>query len=367
MPIINPSKGKFVNPQLCYTGTPARSATHLQPAWNTFQYLRGYGALQYVASYIGRPVIDDNGNEDADFYVITGFPEKVGTTTTTRDLFLYLLGWSNTNLAGNETIVWHDVVGDAGVSLYDTGCADSQTDTAATGPTGAVHAHNVTVTPVAIGTDDGFKMSHVDCDNILPACLLVAGAPATSTLDADQAVTPLTQFEVHSPLRGIDESTAPDDFGNIGALAYYQNTDDSVAHNSRSCMMQVCYPVGNYAEDTVAYTDTRADGTPSDYTYKLMPRQGLWTTSDVSCDLALCISGDNGAKIKLSTTVAGDSWIYTLAGGCNKTLIVGSDGDGDAKLDVRVAGDYLKIESLTEEGNDLTIHTVSIWEPGTIA
>ncbi len=357
----NPARGKFANPQYCYTFTPARGALHGNQVWASFQHLRNWLSGQFVGAYSGRNVLAMNGNGNADFYVITGFPVKVDTTNPTRDLFIHLKNFQHTSLSGNESITWYDTIGGSSDTLFPASPVTDAVDDS-WNPTGREHSLSASVTPVATSTNNGFKMSLLDCNGVFPSRFLVCGAPTGPTITNDQAITGQGQFSGGAPLKGIDASTTPDNFGTVGAIAYYQNTGDSAVHNTRSCLFQVCYPMGNFAENTTSFSSSREDDAGNDTTYKLTPRENLISGADLSCDVAMCITGDDGVQVKLSCATSGDSYTYTLSGAHTADLVTAA-----GVLDVNISGDKMKIETLTENGKSVVLHTVSVWEPYTIA
>ena len=77
----------------------------------------------------------------------------------------------------------------------------------------------------------------------------------------------------------------------------------------------------------------------------------------------MVVTGDEGAKVKLSSATGADTWEYTVpAGGVTDALVTTSDGDSSF-LKVAPNGDKIKMESLTGNPGDLLIKTVSVWEP----
>ncbi len=365
MTIKTPTVGKFINWKSALVGEPAMSSAFGAPLVHTFNHLRQFRAGEYVASYSGRCNHLINGNDANKFHIITRFPVQSGAGDV--PVIITAKNWKRGYAAGNETWEWYKDYGDgaADSTPYSSGAVSASVanDTADSHANGAGNEFAVDVTPVAIGTADGFRCSRLDVTNAMIHRLNVFGCPVDPDIDADEAVVRLASVSVGRPLRGYVHGT---DDGTIGALIHFTDDDgtngtDSVIHNTCRPLFNTPYALGVHLNDEAAYIPIRSDSADNSMTYKVKARNLTGAVGDISCDVAVVISGDAGARIRMSSTTAADNTVYTLGGG-DAAPILKTTSDFTGTLDIDPAGDEITIEALSGAGNDIYIHTVSLWE-----
>ena len=376
--ITNPHFVQAINERLCRTGMPVRGDV-LAKAWYTVQCLRNWRMGDFVANYFGRDSESDNGDPTAgttsSYYIITGFPvrasggaHKLGVVAR-----LWKRGFDTgggTPLPQTELWEWYKDKADAsGDTLYS---APTPT-TAATGSSiqytdGATREFFVDVTPTT--SNDGFRASKLTSAYALVHSLGVFGAPAALDLDEDQAIVTLSDIAPGQTVRGYDGGVGD----SLGALVHYTNSGaaDSAVACSRRCLLQTPYPIGAWADGTTSWTPIRQDSVSSApqsaQTYKVKPRKlAEGATADLDCDVALVITADAGAQIRLSSATAGDTWTYTCGTDAAKLVTTGAGtGAAGSGLAIDPDGDYVTVETLCGTGKTLQLHAVSLWEPTSI-
>ncbi len=371
----NPRKAPLVNPQQCYTGSPASSPNLGASMQQAFTHLRNWRSGEFIAHYAGRPDEAVNGNATAgttsSYYIITGFPAKHDTSDPDRNLIAIVQNWEKGySGAVNEAWKWYKTAGGALTqTLWDeyahgTGVTD---DTKNVKPSGTAHHFGsegkpMLVTPTA--SNDGFQVSKLTSDYALTASLVVFSAPVEDSLELEQIVAPLGNFYPGETLRGYDG----DEGRSVGAVAHLIDAGDSVVHNTRRVMFQTCYPLGCRNTGTAGWVSVRADSATNPYTYRVKPSNLNAGTSLVDCLPALVITADSGAEIRYIDTTSGENWTYTSAGD-SAALIHASDGvssrAGYVGMPVTATA-YSEIEvQITGNTKDVTIHTASLWGPST--
>ena len=376
MTIINPPIGKFINWHRALVGDPAMSAAFGAPMVKTFNHLRRFRAMEYIASYSGRCNYAINGNDSNVFHVISRFPVRKSGDDATA--IITSKQWRRGYGSGSETWEWYKDIGDVAVdkTLYSAGAASATVtdDTAASHANGPAREFSVDVEPVAIGTDDGFRCSRLEISNAMLHRLNIFGCPLEPDLSNDEALIGLADISVGRVLQGWDEANSDD--GTIGTLCHYMDGDssdvvtgtDSVIHNTARALFNTPYALGVHLNDEAALISIRQDSSGNAMTYKVKARNLTGGVGDVVCDIAIVISGDAAARIKLSSATAGDSAVYTIPGGglANPTLVTSSSfvGTNHANaLGIDPDGDTITIEALSGAGNDFYIQAVSLWEP----
>ncbi len=378
----NPPLGEFVNWQTAYVGEVPSSNKLGKRLVKTFNHLRRYRAQEYIASYSGRYDPAVNGNWASRFHIITRFP--VRDSGDDAQIVINLKRWEiGRGVAGPIDVLvdWYKAYGGAltitlrecfipVAEVTDDGINDDPSGFYAEwmeGVDGAGDTQPLTVTPVAIGTNDGFQCSRLNVDNIVVHRLNVMGCPHNPTLEDDESLVSLSDVATGQTLRGWDEGN---DDGTIGTLCHYMDGDaseqvtgtDSVIHNTSRALFNTPYALGVHLNNEAAYIPIRSDAADNAMTYKVMPRNLTGGATDIACDPAIVVSGDIGARVKFSSTTAGDTAIYTLVAG-DAAPKLRTTSDFSSSLDIDPDGDTITIEALSGAGNDIYIHTVSLWEP----
>ena len=375
MPITNPRIGKFINWKSSYIGDPADSVRLGIPAATTFNHLRRYRAMEYLASYSGRRDPDINGNSLSEFHIISRFP--VRENGGDADIIINAHNWKKQYGAVNESWLWYKDYGDAfatrlilkDVAAPTVGGDDADNDY----PTGAygewsegVDAagddQSLVVTPQAIGTADGFRCSRLDVTNAVVHRLNVFGCPHEPTLSEAEALVSLSDFNVDETLRGWDDANSDD--GTVGTLCHYMDAGDSVVHNTSRPLFNTCYALGVYQTGVAAPgASLRRDSVGNAQTYRVKPRNLTGAAGNVDCDPAIVLSGGAGAVVTLSSSIAGDSVTYTIPGGglANPTLKTVSDFTDALEVDPDL--DYITVKGTSAGGIELHVQAVSLWEP----
>ena len=368
--IINPRKGPFVNRETAFGGELALSnslGANLVNAWN---HLRRWRAGEYIASYSGRVDPAINGDNLSKFHIITRFPEQVDGSdvqivVTQKN---WMIGYAG---AVNEKTEWRKLFGGAVTETPYDSLAPPNTitigDTATSLPSGDYHEYEFEVTPEAIGTADGFRCSRLDITNAVVHQLNVFGCPIEPDIDKASALVGLSDVAVGQTMRGFIQGTSD---GTVGALIHYMDDDgtngvDSVVHNSCRPLFQTPYALGVHLNNEANYIPIRSDANDVSMTYKVKARNLTGNAvDDVACDPAIVISGDAGARIKMSSTTAADNVVYTIPGGGIPQAVpeLKTTTDFGDTLNIDPAGDTITIEALSGAGNDVWIQTVSLWE-----
>jgi len=363
--IINPRRGPFVNRETAYGGEVALSTALGSKLVKAFNHLRRFRAGEYVASYNGRVDPAINGNHVSKFHIITRFPVQadaadVQLVATQKN---WMIGYGG---GVNEKTEWRKLYG-GGVTEtpYDAAAPPAAVtdDTSISLPSGDYHEYEFGVTPEAIGAADGFRCSRLDITNAVVHQLNVFGCPIEPDLDADAALVGLSDAAVGRVLQGYVDGT---DDGTIGALVHYMDDDgttgvDSVIHNTCRPLFNTPYALGVHLNNEAAFIPIRSDTNDNSMTYAVEARNLTGGAGDIACDIAVVISGDAGAQIKLSSTIAVDNSTYTLGGG-DGAPILKTTSDFSGTLNIDPGGDFITIEALSGAGNDVYIHTVSLWE-----
>lgn len=374
MPITQKKYPILVDPRRAQVGEPAVRYSHALAMTQSFLHERNWRGIEYVAGYIGRPDTKVNGNGASQFHIITGSPVKADTGDPTRKLHFRLENWRTTDFgAASESNTWYDTIGGASVSLTTAAKVAGTSDAWVDGANGNKYDYLVNYTPVGTGVDDGFKLHRLDATNQLVKTLAAWEEPEAGTVSSSEGIVSMTNFGVNQPINGYDVSAS--DPGTMGAIAYYQQTGDSVMHNTRRCIHQICYAMSAYTEAT-SWTHVRQDGDGNPYNQLIKPR---WLNGEERiCEIALCATivvpeaGDAG--IRISSVTAGDVWTYTTSSTlATPTLITTSDGtstDNGAGGGLSVAvsddnefSDSFTLEAYADAGGSVKIHTVSLWEP----
>ena len=375
MTIKNPPVGKFINWHTALVGEPAMSAALGAPLVKTFNHLRRYRAMEYIASYSGRYEVAINGNDANEFHIISRFPVRASSDDATA--IITAKNWRRGYAAGSETWEWYKdyTDGAADATLYSSGAvSNSVTDDGVNShASGRGSEFAVDIEPQAINVDDGFRCSRLDVANAMIHRLNVFGCPAEPDLAADEALLGLADISVGRVLQGYDETNT--NAGTIGTLCHYMDGDssdavtgtDSVIHNTSRALFNTCYAKGVHLNDEAALISIRQDSDGDAQTYKVKPRNLTGGVTDVECDIAIMVWGDAGAGVQMVSSTAGDSSKYTIPGGglATPTLVTTADFTGATythKLGVDPAGDYITINALSGAGNDVYINTVSLWE-----
>jgi len=362
--ITNPRVGKFINWQCAYGGELAQSSAFGAPVVSTFNHLRQWRAGEYIASYSGRCNLAINGNSSNEFHIITRFPEQAGGGDV--PLIITAKKWQLGYGAVNEVWEWYkdytDIAADSTLYTSPATLNTVTDDTANSKAHGASREFAADVEPVDIATNDGFRCSRLDVDNAMLHRLNVFGCPLAATLDEDEAVVSNLDVSAGQPLRGYVDGT---DDGTVGAVAHYIDAEDSCIHNTARCLFQTPYAKGVHLNDEAILIPIRSDVNGVAMTYKVKPRNLTGGATDIACDIALVISGDEEAAVKFISNTAVDSSTITIpAGGyANPTLITTSHAACEGTLNIDPDGDYIEIQALSGAGNDIYIHTVSLWEP----
>jgi len=381
----NPPVGEFINWQTAYVGEPPSSNKLGKRLVNTFNHLRRYRAQEYIASYSGRYDPAVNGDWESRFHIITRFP--VRKSGDDAQIVISMKKWEiGRPVAGPIDLLvdWRKAYGGAVTitlsecfvpvaAVADDGINDDPSGFYTEwmeGVDGAGDTQPLTVTPVAINTNDGFQCSRLDVDNIVVHRLNVMGCPHNPMLEDDESLVSLSDVATGQVLRGWDEGNND---GTIGALCHYMDGDssdavtgtDSMIHNSCRPLFNTPYALGVHLNNEAAYIPIRSDAADAAMTYKVKPRNLTGGATDIACDIAVVISGDAAAELKfISNTAVDSSKIIIPAGGyANPTLITTSHAQCEGTLNVDPDGDFIEIQALSGAGNDIYIHAVSLWEP----
>jgi len=371
MTITNPPVGKFINWHTALTGDPAMSAQFGAPLVKTFNHLRRYRAMEYIASYSGRCDHTLNGNDANEFHVISRFPVRASGDDAQAIITAKL--WRRGYAAGNETWEWYKdyTDGAADDTLYSAGAVSNTV----TEDAGIMHAHGpgyefaVDIEPQAINTDDGFRCSRLDVSNAMIHRLNVFGCPHDPTLEAGEALVSLSDVSVGRVLQGWDEGN---DDGTIGTLCHYMDGDsseqvtgtDSVIHNTSRALFNTAYALGVYQTGVAAPGESlRQDSDGGAQTYRVKPRNLTGSGDKVPCDPAIIVYGGAGCVVTFSSSVAVDSVSYTIPGGglAAPTLVTVSDFTGQLEIDDEL--DYVTVSGTSAGGIELYVQAVSLWEP----
>lgn len=387
MTIYLPPTGTLLDYRLCYVGDPAMSA-HGQAMVDSSMHLRRWRSNDCIATYFGRPDESVNGNLTSGaagsetvgtFYIFSAFPVRVDAATlATRELIFHVRRWLKdyTAVAGTERWTWYPDAGAAGNTVLMTADADTGgvSDTYENSPGGQKSTWRVTVTP---GTaDDGFVLSKMTCTRVLPAIVQVSAAPCPPVISSAAAIYPPAEASVGRTLRGYDGGPGK----SIGAVTHYiDQATDGVVQSTRRCLFQTPYVLGAYQEASAsAYLRQDLDGNPQ--LYRVEARNLDGGSGRITCDVALCITADEGAKITIEAYdavggAAQDAWAYAVgAGGDTAAKVTTSDGTstvGGAGIGLSIkstAASYVGIKATTMDGEtplECRLHTVSLWEPAT--
>jgi len=282
--VNQPRVGELINWETAFVGEPALAAKFGAPMVRVFQHLRQYRAGEYVASYSGRCNLGINGNNANRFHVITRFPVQAGAGVV--PLIITQKNWKlDYPAATTELVTWYRDYGDgaADITMYSglapatVATPDTVNDLAsgrycewALGEDADGDEKELSVTPVAIGTNNGFRCSRLNIDNAMVHRLNVFGCPHGPNIDEDEAVAGLADVSVGRVLQGYVHGT---DDGTVGAVAHYIDADDSCVHNTARPLFNTSYALGVYQTGEAAPGDSlRQDGDGGAMTYRVMPR-----------------------------------------------------------------------------------------------
>jgi len=373
--ISQPRVGELINWETAYVGDPALAAKFGAPMVRAFQHLRQYRAGEYVGSYSGRCDLTINGNNANRFHVITRFPVQANAGVV--PLTITQKNWKlDYPAATTELVTWYRDYGDgaADITLY-TGLAaatvatpDTSNDLAsgrycewAEGEDGAGDDKELSVTPVAIGVNDGFRCSRLNIDNAMIHRINVFGCPHSPNIDEDEAVVGLADVSVNRVLQGWDHGN---DDGTVGAVAHYIDADDSCIHNTCRPLFNTCYALGVYQTGVNPAESLRQDGDGGAQTYMVKPRNLTGSGDKVLCDPAIVVYGGAGAVVTFASTT--DSVTYTIPGGGLATPTLVTVSSFTDQLEVDDVIDYITVSGTSAGGIELYVQAVSLWEPYTL-
>jgi len=380
MPISNPRIGKLINWRQSYVGDPADSVNLGIPMAEDFNHLRRYRAMEYIASYSGRiapfpaDAADINGNHLSKFHIISRYP--VRENGGAAEIVINAHNWRHEYVAGNETWEWYNDMGDLfatrtilkNVAASTTGGDDDANDYPSgeygewfDGLDATNAAKSLTITPVAIGTDDGFRCSRLDVTNAIVHRLNVMGCPHEPTLTEAEALVSSSDFSVDEVIKGWDEANADD--GTVGTVCHYLDAGDSVIHNSSRALFNTPYALGVYQTGVNPAESLRQDADGNAQTYRVKPRNLTGAAGNVDCDPAIVVYGGAGCVVTMSSSVAADSVSYTIPGGglLEPTLVTVSSFTDQLEVDDEL--DYITVSGTSAGGIELFVQAVSLWEP----
>jgi len=371
--VSQPRVGELINWETAFVGEPALASKFGAPMVRVFQHLRQYRAGEYVASYSGRCSLGINGNNANRFHVITRFPVQADEGVV--PLIITQKNWKLDYPADtDELVTWYRDYADgvADITMY-TGLAnatvvtpDTSNDLAsgrycewAIGDDADGDEKELSVTPVAIGTNNGFRCSRLNIDNAMVHRLNVFGCPHGPNIDEDEAVVGLADVSAGRVLQGYVDGT---DDGTLGAVAHYIDADDSCIHNTARPLLQTCYAGGIYQTGEAAHAALRQDGDGNSMTYRVMPRNLTGAATDISCDLAIVAWGGEDTEIAFTSTTAGDTATFVMPAAIAAPTLFTTD-DFDGQLDIDPDGDEITITGKSAGALELHVQTVSLWEP----
>lgn len=370
MTATNPPVGKFINWKSALVGSPASSNALGKPLVKTFNHLRRYRAMEFLASYSGRYDPAINGDWASRFHIISRFPVR-NNGTSDAQIGINLKAWKiGRPVAGpiNLLINWRKLLG-GGVTTTLRDCfipvAAASDDGINDKPNGIYGEWAVEVTPEAIGTADGFRCSRLDVDNLVVHRLNVFGCPHDPMLDDDEALVKLSDMATGEVLRGWDQGN---DDGTIGALCHYMDAGDSVIHNSSRALFNTTYALGIHQTGVAAHNTghLRQDSAGNAMSYRVAARNLTGNVvDDIPCDVAVVLMGDASCEVQLASVTAGDTSTITIpAGGyATPTLVTTSHAQCTGALNIDPAGDTITITGISPAGINLYVNAVSLWEP----
>ena len=219
-------------------------------------------------------------------------------------------------------------------------------------------------------SDGGFCVGNLTTKNIQTCALGIWSTPDTD-LSLEQKIISERELLPKTSIFGYGPTSKPQDIGKLYDLVGFSgnNYDDKVEQMTRRCMFQWGHPVGYYASGSLEQT-TMFGGSPVVVTPRNL--SGGTGTDKLTGDMAFVIT-TNGAAVGSSiviryTTGAGpylvDDRAFTITSDVTATLFTTADGDSATPVPIYAIGDTLTIliEFNGEETQEVTIHTVSLWE-----
>lgn len=356
MSVKHVRNGMFLNPNRCHTGD-VPDALVSGDAQQNYMHLRQWLQQNYVSSYRGRADRTINGAGANAFYIITSGPVPE-TGATTRKLAFRTSHWGQIAYGGAQVWTWDSPTGGTPAALDFSPLTQppGQTAQAQTEfPAGDSRSFTLDYTPVELASNSGYVCSTLSVTNAMFASMDVWTLPPDAILDSETHGLENKNFAVGQTVRGYDSD------GGTSLARIIHGTDDTddengILDNTRQCLLQECWPNGRYCVGSGALAYQNAF--PASFTYKIRPRNlRNRTTGTNNCEIAMVISGDTGAKIRLTSMATSDTVSLTLGGPLTASFQQITTG-----LNISPDKDTIKVEAYVSTTVALNIHTLSLWE-----
>jgi hypothetical protein len=198
--------------------------------------------------------------------------------------------------------------------------------------------------------------------NLLPAALGVFEWP--TSLTEEQLAVYQRDVDSGQIIRGYEANEAQ----SLGMLAHMTgdgtHLTEYVERMTRRCLFQFPHPVGIYIAGGEGGFSGNIFGARG-VTLKTRTRNLCGDSAGVqACFPALVYSlGEEGCSITYTSAATTDTWTYNQTAWQASPHLVGSVDDTVDTLDTHIDGDdYITISAVVPAGEELLIHTVSLWE-----
>jgi len=212
------------------------------------------------------------------------------------------------------------------------------------------------VHPAKIDTSKSYNMLTVEVDGARVGAFSAMMAPEAEQTNESVFWVDPGAFNAGMRLLGYDRVNGQN--GSIGSMIQNQNADDTntrtILSASRPCLWGWCAGNGRYlGTGATEYVDFMVDS----FNPYLTPRNLTRGTDARTVDVVIAYRCDDGAKIKLESSVDSYEWTPTANTGAAPVMAILSSG-----FEIDPMGDQIKISLYRTASIAIEIHAIAIFE-----
>ncbi|MCP4540149.1 MAG: hypothetical protein GY832_23675 [Chloroflexi bacterium] len=357
-------------PTNCQTSDPPTAYVTGRRLQAQMNHLINWAFTPQIFAYSGPPELTINPSAGI-FYLILSGPEKTDAANDDRNIIISWLRWDAPAGAGSVDpgIDWIDPLGNTQTIMvldYDTqsvtltsGYGDELDLGDAEAAIWDTDGDRIIWQPN--GTDE-FRVGKVDFQGVQFAALSIWETPQIPLTDAQVEIVK-SEMSVGQVIRGYDGTHAVSLGGLLHKIGEHSDVHSETAYRVGRRCWQWGHQIGVWTDSTSYVNMFGGAANPSPLIFK--PRKLTAGTKNIECKPAFIVTATNkggDCYIKVTNIDNADTWEWS---GNNKTaaLIKYDDGTPATGIDFsNSAREEFKIELKCDAGEEITIHTASIWE-----